>query len=284
MPSLSRSGVDQHLSTEWQRSCQENGDRCSCSSISGAMAGNGMFPLVHMSFIGAGMTLESPSDIPGATLGNPDWRKAYRDAALDIVRAIRPLYLSLGNEVNCWYEQYGAESSDPNGFQHYVSLYCEIYDAVNDLSPETKVFCTFAREIVSQNREADLSVLGMFDVEKMDLLVFTSYPYSVKGINRPEDIPNDYYARALTHMPGKPFGFTELGWPALEAFGGEEAQADFIVQSVNRLTREQGVDLHLLGWPWLSALDENDAMALLKRDGSPRLAYQTWQELATSGK
>ncbi len=85
--------------------------------------GNDMFPLVHMSFIGAGMILESPPDIPAATLNNPDWRKAYREAALGIVRAVRPLYLSLGNEVNRWYEQYGAESSDPNGFQHYVSLY-----------------------------------------------------------------------------------------------------------------------------------------------------------------
>ncbi len=243
-----------------------------------------MFPLVHMSFIGAGMILESPPDIPAATLNNPDWRKAYREAALGIVRAVRPLYLSLGNEVNRWYEQYGAESSDPNGFQHYVSLYSEIYDAVKELSPETQVFCTFAREIVAQNREADLAVLGMFEAEKMDLLVFTSYPYSVKGINRPDDIPDNYYARALTYVPGKPFGFTELGWPALEDFGGEEGQADFIIQSANRLTREQGVNLHLFGWQWLSALDENDAVAMIKRDGSPRLAYHTWRELVSPGE
>jgi hypothetical protein len=77
--------------------------------------------------------------------------------------------------VNRWYEKYGVGENNPNGFQHYVNLYEEIYDAIKKLSPETKVFCTFAREIISENREADLSVLPMFKPEKMDLLVFTSY-------------------------------------------------------------------------------------------------------------
>jgi hypothetical protein len=103
-----------------------------------------------------------------------------------------------------------------------VSLYNETYDAVKELSPQTLVFCTFAREMVSQNKEADLSVLNMFDPGKMDLLVFTSYPFSVASINRPEDIPDDYYSRTLSHMPGKPFGLSELGWSALDAFGGEQ--------------------------------------------------------------
>lgn len=246
--------------------------------------GNGMFPIVHMSFFGGGVKLESPPDIPAATLISPDWRKAYKQTALDIVRTARPLYLSLGNEVNRWYEQYGARSGDPYGFQHYVSLYTEIYDAVKELSPQTKVFCTFAREIVAQHREADLAVLRMFPAEKVDLLVLTSYPFAVKGIRLAADIPNDYYARALTYMPDKPLGFSELGWAALEAFGGEEGQADFMAEVAKRLTVEQGMNLHLFGWSWLSALDENDAIALIKRDGSPRLAYSLWQELSLAGK
>ncbi len=115
--------------------------------------GNGMFPLVHMSFIGFGLTLVVPPGMSGATLESPQWRQAYKEAAIDIVRVSKPLYFSIGNEVNRWYEKYGAREDDPNGFQHYVSLYSEIYDAVKQLSPQTKVFCTFAREIVSENRE-----------------------------------------------------------------------------------------------------------------------------------
>jgi hypothetical protein len=265
--------MPQELSGDWGQTFVEQYTR-----------GNGMFPLFHLSFIGAGMTLQSPPGVQNATLANQDWRNAYKQAALDIVRLCRPRYLSLGNEVNRWYEQYGARDGDPNGFQNYVSLYNETYDAVKELSPQILVFCTFAREMVSQNREADLSVIDMFDAGKMDLLVFTSYPFSVASINRPEDIPDDYYTRALSYMPGKPFGFSELGWSALDAFGGEQSQADFIVQAAGRLTLDRGINLKLFGWPWLSALNENDTVALIKRDGSPRLAYKTWQELSVSSQ
>ncbi|MGQ9545655.1 MAG: hypothetical protein ACUVTR_00595 [Dehalococcoidia bacterium] len=241
--------------------------------------GNGMFPIINLSFLGANMQLVTPPDIHGATLENSQWRKAYLQAALDVVKVAKPLYLSLGNEVNRWYEHYGASPGDPNGFQNYVSLYNEVYDAVKELSPQTVVFCTFAREIVSENREADLTVLQLFDPARLDMLVFTSYPYAVAGIARPQDIPNDYYARAFDYISTKPFGLSEVGWAALDAFGGEQSQADFISEVAGRLTVGQGLNLDLLGWPWLSALDENDPIALVKRDGTHRLAYGVWQSL-----
>ena len=245
--------------------------------------GNGMFPLVQVSFMGEGLTLRTPPDIETATLGDPAWRDAYKQAILDIVRVASPAYLSLGNEVNRWYEKYGADEDDSNGFQHYVTLYEEIYDAVKQASPNTRTFCIFAREIVSENREADLAVLDLFDREKMDLLVFTSYPHAVQGINRPSDIPSDYYSSALRYMPGKPLGFSELGWPSMPAFGDEKGQADFMLQAASRLTIGQEVELHLFGWSWLYDLDENDYVGLKKRDGSEKLAYQVWKNLA-SGK
>lgn len=243
--------------------------------------GKGMFPIINLSFIGPNMTLVTPPGIQGATLEDAGWRKAYMEAALEVVRVARPLYLSLGNEVNRWYERYGARNGDPNGFQNYVSLYNETYDAIKKLSPQTVVFCTFAREIVSENREADLAVLEMFDPDKLDVLVFTSYPYAVRGIQRPEEIPNDYYTKALNYMPGKAFGLSEVGWADLDAFGGEQSQADFITQVSGRLTTEQGVKLQLLGWPWLSALDDSDPIALVRRDGTQRLAYRVWLSLFT---
>ncbi|MGC8899121.1 MAG: hypothetical protein ACP5KP_01210, partial [Candidatus Micrarchaeia archaeon] len=150
--------------------------------------GNGMFPIVHLSFIGSGVTLVTPPGMENATLSDPAWRAAYKQAALDVVKATRPRYLSLGNEVNRWYEKYGEDG--PNGFRNYVSLYEEIYDEVKKISPETKVFCVFAREIVSENREANLEVLRLFNPNKMDLLVFTSYPYAL-GKTDPSMIPDD---------------------------------------------------------------------------------------------
>jgi hypothetical protein len=246
--------------------------------------GNGMFPLIHVSFIGQNVTLVTPAGMENATLNDETWREAYKQAVLEVVKSSKPLYLSIGNEVNRWYEKYGTEEDDPNGFQHYVSLYEETYDAVKKLSPETKVFCTFAREITSENREADLEVLSMFNPEKMDLLIFTSYPYAVQGINKPSDIPNNYYSKALSYLSGKPLGFSELGWPSMDVFGGEQAQADFITQAAGRLTREQGVNLHLFGWAWLHDLDENDFIGLIKRDGTEKLAYEAWKNLSGPSK
>lgn len=241
---------------------------------------NGMFPIVHLSFMAEGMTLSLPPGMTGATLSSPAWRTAYLHAALDVVRAAKPRYLSLGNEVNRWYEKYGVADTNPNGFQNFVSLYEAVYDSVKLLSPETEVFCVFAREIVDENREADLEVLRRFNPEKLDLLVFTSYPFAVQGTSRPDSMPDDYYSRALTIMPGKPFGLIEIGWTDLEFFGGEQGQADFVTQAAGRLTRAQGVNLTLFGWAWLHDLDSNDHVGLIHNDGTEKPAYQAWKNLS----
>ncbi|MGB9856268.1 MAG: hypothetical protein ACPLKS_06970 [Caldisericum exile] len=243
--------------------------------------GNGMFPIIHLSFIGSGVTLVTPPGMENATLSDPAWRTGYKQAALDVVKAIRPRYLSLGNEVNRWYEKYGKDG--PNGFTNYVSLYEETYDAVKKLSPETKVFCVFAREIISEteHREANLTVLSLFNPDKMDLLVFTSYPYAI-GKTNPSMIPNDYYSKASDYMPGKPFGFSEIAWPSFDAFGGEQAQADFIVQAANRLTRDRGINLYLFGWFLLHDISETNPVGLIKIDGTEKLGYAAWKNI--SGK
>ncbi len=237
----------------------------------------GMFPIIHLSFIGRGLTLVTPPGMKNATLSNPAWRRAYKQAVLEVVKSAHPLYLSLGNEVNRWYEKYGEDG--PNGFKNYVSLYEEIYDAVKKLSPKTKVFCVFAREIVSENREANLEVLRLFNPNKMDLLVFTSYPYAT-GKTDPSMIPDDYYSKAADYMPGKPFGFSEIAWASLDALGGEQAQANFIIQATSRLTRDRGIDLHLFGWSWLHDLNENDAVGLIKIDGTEKLGYRVWKSIS----
>jgi hypothetical protein len=252
--------------------------------VTNLIRGNDMFPIIHLSFIGAGMMLVSPPGIVNPTMSNPEWRAAYKNAAIDVVHAIRPLYLSLGNEVNYWFETYDTLSSNPNGFQYYVSLYEEIYDTLKIISPQTKIFCTFAREIVSEYREANLSVLNMFDANKLDLLVFTSYPHSVQTINRPTDIPNDYYSRIDSIMPGKQFGFSEIACPSMPAFGGDSAQAEFLTLASGQLTRSQGMNLHLFGWAWLHDIDSNDYTGLIKTDGIEKLAYSVWKNLSTSGK
>lgn len=239
--------------------------------------GNGMFPLIHVNFHGQGMSLISPPGISSPSLSDPEWRGEYRKAALDVVNASSPKYLSLGNEVNRWYEKYGDDPMDDHAFRHWVSLYEEIYDDVKALSPNTTVFCTFAREIVSENREANLSLMSMFDPDKLDIVVLTSYPHSVMGINSLSDIPDDYYSGAHDLIAMKPMGFSEIAWPSFSAFGGEAAQSSFIVDAVNRLTRDQGLELELIGWSWLTDLASDDRIGLRYMDGSEKSGLDTWR-------
>jgi hypothetical protein len=255
--------------------------------VEGLVRDNGMFPIINLSFIdrdtdSGSLILKVPESASFDSLSDPDFRDAYKRAAIDAVKASSPRYLSLGNEVNRWYEQYGSAADNPNGFQHFVSLYEEIYDAVKELSPQTVVFCVFSREIVDEHREANLDVLDMFDPGKLDMLAFTSYPFAVNGIGRVSDIPDDYYSRALDHLGDrdKPIGFTEVTWSTLDAFGGEAAQADFVTDMAGRLTIGQGIDLDLLGWWTLVDLEgDPHGTGLITRDGRARVAYAIWKDL-----
>ncbi len=254
--------------------------------VDGLIRDNGMFPILHFSFIDRNsskdLVLKTPEYLPDATLSDEEWQTLYVESVIDCVRVCKPAFVSTGNEVNRWFEAYGAEPDDPNGFQHFVSLHEKIYDAVKAVSPETKVFCVFSREIVEQYREADMSVLLMFDSSKLDMLMLTSYPYAVSSVNRPSDIPVDYYAEASSYLPGLDFGFSELGWSSLEVFGGEVAQADFLVNASSVLTVDQGLDLKMFGYCWLHDLDGNDTVGLISYEGVNRQAYEVWKQLSES--
>ncbi|MFC2027640.1 hypothetical protein ACFLU3_03020 [Chloroflexota bacterium] len=248
---------------------------------------NDIFPIINLSFIdkdpsSGKLILRVPKGKNYSSLSDPAFREAYKKGAIDAVKVSKPLYFSVGNEINRWYEQYGANNGDPNGFEHFVSLYEEIYDTIKELSPETKVFCIFAREIVDENREADLSVLEMFNPNKLDILAFTSYPFAPQNISKVSDIPNDYYSRALNHlgMNDMPFGLTELTWSTMDFFGGEAAQADFLTDAAGRLTTDQGMNLHLLGWWSLYDLEgDPHGTGLIARDGRKKPAYEVWKNL-----
>ena len=246
--------------------------------------GNEMYPVIHFSFIdkdqSGNLILKTPDHISDATLNNLDWRSLYKVSVIDVVKSVKPAYVSLGNEINRWYEKYGVEDDNPNGFQHYVSLYNEIYDLIKDISPQTQVFCVFSREIVDENREADLEVLKMFNYSKIDILVFTTYPIAIQGINKPSDIPDDYYLVASQYMQGKPFGFSEIGWPTYDLAGGEQAQYDFLINLSSKLTINQGISLHLFMYCWIHDLEGGDTTGLINRNGIEKLGYNAWKHIS----
>ena len=123
-----------------------------------------------------------------------------------------------------------------------------------------------------------MNILEYFDPEKLDVLVFTSYPHSLPGVNRPSDIPEDYYSEVAELMPGKPVGFSEITWPSMVEFGGEQAQVDFINRLDGDLTG--GFDVEFIMWPWMSDLAETDYTGLIQRDGTLKQGYHAWVDLA----
>jgi len=257
--------------------------------IDDLMRANGMFPVISVNFFGKvneSGVLITPPDLPDATLDDPAWRERYESSVLAVVAMAKPRYISIGNEVNFWYDDFGESPESPNGFHHYVTLYEELYDAIKELSPETKVFCVFERERVRDHEEADLSVLELFDPDKLDVLAFTSYPFALAGVSRPEHLPDDYYSRVFDYISERPLSFTELAWPSLVEFGGEASQADFATDMAGRLTRDQGVELELFSWWFLHDATTVDPLdtGLLAADGTPRLAYAAWQTLSEEGQ
>jgi len=239
--------------------------------------GNGMFPLVHMNFYGQNLTLVQHPSLASSSLGSPAWRSLYIQAAKDVVNASRPLYLSLGNEVNRWLERYGSEDGAPNSFMEYISLYHEAYDAVKEISPDTIVFCTFSREIVSEGRESDMGFIELFDPDRLDMLVLTSYPYSLMGIDRVDELPDDYYSSVFNHISRRPFGLSEVAWTSNASFGGQPEQAAFIRNLTGRLTIDRGIDLELLGWNWLHDLGPGDETGLINETGVEKLSLEVWK-------
>lgn len=254
--------------------------------LNGYIRENGMFPLIHFSFIDqdqqGNLILKTPDSLPDASLADVTWQTLYKTSVLEVVNTANPKYLSLGNEVNRWYEAYGVSAEDPNGFHHFVDLYNEIYDAVKAISPDTQVFCVFSREIVSENREADLSVISLFDEDRMDILAITTYPYAVQGITNPSDIPLAYYREVADLMPNTPFGFTEIGWSSLDVFGGEQGQYDFLINLSTILTKDQHIDLHLFGYIWLHDQSGGDTTGLITQSGNEKLGYLAWKEISAS--
>jgi len=254
--------------------------------VEGFTRGNGMFPILNLSFIdrdaSGRLTLSQPPGASYTGLSDPAFRETYRDAAVAAVRAVRPAYVSLGNEVNRWHSAFGESSDGSNDFEHFVTLYEETYAAVKEACPETVVFCVFAREIVSEGRKADMSVLGLFKPSTLDAVVFTSYPFAVSGVSVPSDLPDDYYSAAVraAGLADKPFGFTELGWSTMEAFGGESAQAQFLADVVGRLSVEQSLQLSLLGWWSLFDLEGDvHGTGLIAADGREKPAFALWESL-----
>ena len=193
----------------------------------------------------------------------------------------QPEYLGLGNEVNM------VLTDHPDDFDAIVSLLEEATAVVRELSPDTEVFVVLQYEWLIGERggwfgrgraPADWQVIDRFDF--VDAIAFTTYPSLV--FDDPSELAEDYYARIADHAD-RPVFFTEVGWTAepLPVLPGSEDEQARYVERFGELT--SSLDLAVAVWPFVfSDLIEHAAFqgtGLMRSDGTPRPAWDAWQEL-----
>ncbi len=146
------------------------------------------------------------------SFATPEVRQAFTGFALWIAREFHPAFLGLASEINTYADAH------PDDFQHYLSLYREVYDAVKAASPETQVFVTFQWEDLNnlfpgaaegrERYQVNWDQVKAFEPQ-LDLWVISSYPFV--AFQSGAEIPDDYYT-PLLERTSKPLAVAEGGY------------------------------------------------------------------------
>ncbi len=232
-----------------------------------------------------------------ASFANAKVRQAYMDFALWILNTFHPRYLGLASEINTYADAH------PEDFPNFLSLYREVYAALKQVSPETRVFVTFQWEDLNNLFPGDNEGRTAYEINwdqveafepQLDVWAISSYPFV--AFERGADIPPDYYTPLLSRTD-KPLAVAEGGFsssPVGPFSGAEQDQVDYL----NAIHTQIGSRLDF--WIYLLLTDFNidsyaDAMreagagssdvttlgyfafvGLQSVDGSPKPALETW--------
>jgi hypothetical protein len=242
---------------------------------------------------------QSPGYIPPEerTFENEFLRQIIRDWCLLIAQDFQPAYMTVGVETDMYaFPHLYAGDQNPDAV-NFVSLYKEIYEAIKQpgVSPTTTVFTHFQYEhfvLLELGGHADFlanrwDYVGMFDGH-LDLFSISSFPVAIPGYLTPALVPDDYYGMVQERVD-IPFALSETGWPSSgegpEARYRDEATQAAFIYRILQLT--EGLDMRMLNWFFLSDPTQfpnlNPIFAsggLLEGDGTPKQAFDTWQELS----
>lgn len=146
----------------------------------------------------------APSDLP-KTFGDPQVRSLFVDNVRRIA-ATRPQRLSLGTELNflSWLT--------PGEFDLFATLYQEAYQAVKEISPETKVGVSFHYTLFRACEQLD----ALDRVGPHDFVAFTIYPIWMldKGvIDNLGDLPAGWWKWMRDTYPDDEIIISEVGMP-----------------------------------------------------------------------
>ncbi len=226
--------------------------------------------------------------------------EACKKAINDILRENRKVrYVAIGNEITL-FEERGQR------FDDFVKAYRDIYASVKARFPKVKVFTTFQLEALKGEgyltgkaavRKPAWGLISKFG-DTLDIIGITTYPFL--DYKDPRTIPDDYYAEIAKYSK-KPIGFTEVGWPARERYGGklsalseqgytgsQEEQARFLRRFLE-ITR--GLDVEFVDWLFINDIVDwkegdlpgrfvpFDSVGLRYHDGREKQVWKLWLEL-----
>ncbi len=206
----------------------------------------------------------------------------FKNTAVKIAEKYHPEIMILGVEINRFYEK------SPTGYEDFVTVYKETYDAIKEVSPNTEIGSNFQLEymkgnakVTGGNHEPHWQVIDMLG-NKQDLVTFTTYPYF--DYNTPTEIPEDYYTEIKDHT-SKPIMITETGWPSKNVGsvkGSTELQIEYL-----KILLERTESLNLEALIWVFPHDINtgiagglfDSISLKENDGDEKPAFEYWEAL-----
>jgi hypothetical protein len=181
-------------------------------------------------------------------------RESYSEFALWIVSTFHPRFVGLASEINTYADAH------PEDFANFLSLYREVYAAIKEAAPETRVFVTFQWEDLNNlspgsNEGRTAHEINWDQVEafepQLDVWAISSYPF-VAFPSGP-DIPADYYAPLLSRTD-KPLAVAEGGFtssPVGSFSGTAQDQVDYL----NAIHQQIGSRLEF--WIYLLLTDFN---------------------------
>ncbi len=229
---------------------------------------------------------ELPDTHLGLTLQDEELRQALRADALFVARNVQPAYLVIGHEVNVTFEH------DPDAYQHFVETYAEIYDALQDAAPETRVLTSFQYEELLgvipwlPPHAPRWELLEDFD-GRLDVLGITTYPSFAFAVARKVE---PFYYRQIRDHTALPIAFVSAGYAS--GTGREGINASTPAEQ-RRYLQRLFEDADRLGSPlliWLLAQDLSYAtgppedlvatLGLMDVDRGLKEAWPAWEEAA----
>jgi len=210
-----------------------------------------------------------------------EYGERFKETAVKVAETYSPEYLALGVEVSRLHE------FSPEGFDRFIVVYKETYDAIKKVSPDTKVFSIFqlenmkgAARLTGRTHPPQWEIIDMFG-DKLDVIGFTTYPYL--EYDSVEDIPNDYYT-SITDHTDLPIAFTEMGWPTDSDIvqGDQDAQVNFLLKL---LESTEDLDVELMVWSFPHDVKSGvaggifDSISMKKNNGEEKKVFQYWKAL-----